>query len=77
MHERECAPREGVTCEAQGDCYGDQFCRDFGDAGSRCTRVGSCSVDADCNAITSVSVCADAGIASWVCRAERCATACP
>lgn len=77
MHSGECARGEGLTCEARIDCYYNQLCRDLGDAGQRCALIGTCSVDADCAAVTSVVPCGDAGVASWTCRAERCAAVCP
>lgn len=77
LHTGECARGEGLTCEGVGDCSYNQFCRDFGDAGLRCARAGTCTVDADCAAVTSVVSCGDAGVAPWVCRAERCNAACP
>lgn len=77
MHDGECSRGEGFTCEGAGDCYYNQFCRDFGDAGLHCARVGTCSVDADCGAVTSVVSCGDAGVASWVCQTDRCAAVCP
>jgi len=60
-----------------GDCYYNQFCRDLGDAGLHCALIGTCTVDADCAAVTSVVSCGDAGLASWVCRSDRCAAVCP
>ena len=77
MHDGECSRGEGFTCEGEGDCYSNQFCRDFGDGGLHCARIGTCSVDADCDAVTSVVPCADAGLADWVCRGDRCAAVCP
>jgi hypothetical protein len=76
MHTGECSRGEGYACEGVGDCYYNQFCRNLGDAGLHCALIGSCSVDADCAAVTSVVSC-DAGVASWVCRADRCAAVCP
>lgn len=77
MHDGECVRGEGLTCELESDCHYNQFCRDFGDAGLHCAKIGSCSVDADCAHVTAVASCGDAGVASWVCRAERCAAVCP
>lgn len=76
MHTGECSRGEGFTCEGVGDCYYNQFCRNFGGE-LRCARIGTCSVDADCAAVTSVVSCGDAGVASWICREDRCATVCP
>ncbi len=77
MHDGECLRCEGLTCEFEGDCYYTQFCRDFGSAGKHCAKVGTCSEDADCAHVTAVVSCADAGVAPWVCRNERCAAVCP
>lgn len=77
LHTGECSRGEGLTCEGGGDCSYNQFCRDFGLAGLHCALKGTCSVDADCAAVTSVVSCGDAGVASWVCRADRCAAVCP
>ena len=77
MHDGECARGEGLTCEARSDCPFNQICRDFADAGLRCARVGTCTVDADCEAVTSVLACGDAGIAPWFCRDQKCAALCP
>jgi hypothetical protein len=77
LHTGECLRGEGVTCEDKSDCYSNQFCRDLGDAGQHCSKVGTCSVDADCDHVTSVVSCGDAGLASWTCRNERCSPVCP
>ena len=77
MHTGECNRGEGFTCEGRGDCHYNQICRDLGASGLRCSLIGTCTVDADCDAVTSVVSCGDAGVASFVCRAERCAAVCP
>ena len=76
MHDGECSRGEGYACVERSDCNHNQFCRDFGAAGLHCARVGTCSVSADCAAVTSIVSCGDAGVAAWVCRAERCAAEC-
>jgi hypothetical protein len=55
-----------------------------GDGGTAqvCVPDGSlpatpCSTDADCDFVTSVVSCGDAGVADWVCRNERCTASCP
>lgn len=77
MHTGECSRGEGFNCEGVGDCYYNQFCRDFGGGRMQCALRGTCSVDADCAAVTAVVSCGDAGLAEWVCRAERCSAVCP
>lgn len=74
VHDGDCDWREGSLCVDQLDCAGNQFCRDFGGL-KRCTRAGSCTVDADCEHLSTTPTC-DGGIGSWVCRAERCAATC-
>ena len=76
LHSGECDYREGSTCLSRQDCASTEVCRNVSGV-MRCARVGTCSVDADCDAITSVVSCGDAGIADWVCRDERCAAQCP
>lgn len=76
MHDGECDQREGMTCSGLGDCPYQQVCRAV-DGVLRCARVGTCTVDDDCKAVTSVVSCGDAGVATWTCRAERCAATCP
>lgn len=77
MHQGECNWGEGLRCEERTDCASNQVCRELGPEGLRCARVGTCSVDADCAAVTSVVSCGDAGPGRWVCRMERCAALCP
>jgi hypothetical protein len=77
MHSGECLRGEGFSCEAKDDCYFNQFCRDFADAGMHCAKIGSCTVDADCSYVTGFVSCGDAGSASLVCREERCSAVCP
>ncbi len=76
LHDGECDRGEGATCAGLGDCYYNQVCRSV-NAELRCSRRGTCTVDADCDAVTSVVSCGDAGVADWVCRNERCAASCP
>ncbi|HEY1089237.1 MAG TPA: MopE-related protein [Archangium sp.] len=76
LHTGECRRGEGAPCEGEGQCYYGQFCRDFG-ASKQCALTGTCSVDADCQYVTSVVTCGDAGIGTWACRQERCSPQCP
>ena len=75
LHDGDCARGEGAECFGPGDCYFEQVCRQVNGT-LRCARLGTCTVDADCAGVTQVSTC-DAGLADWVCRAERCAARCP
>lgn len=77
MHDGECLRGEGFSCELKNDCYYNQLCRDFGDGGLQCAKIGTCSTDADCQYVTSFVSCGDAGPAPFVCRDERCASECP
>ncbi len=76
MHTSECSRYEGSACVDRSDCPFNQVCRETGQ-GRHCALVGTCTVDADCAAVTSVAPCGDAGVATWVCRSERCAAQCP
>jgi len=76
LHDGDCDRGEGATCLGREDCQYNQFCRTFGTS-QQCARVGTCSTDADCDFVTSVVSCGDAGVADWVCRNERCTASCP
>ena len=77
LHDGECLRGEGFACELKLDCYYNQFCRDFGDGGLHCAKIGTCSTDDDCKYVNSVVPCGDAGVAALFCRNERCAAVCP
>lgn len=77
LHDGECVYREGHACQHQVDCGASNlFCRELAPGDSRCSKVGTCSTDADCEHITSVVPCGDAGIAPWTCEAQRCTARC-
>lgn len=76
LHTGPCARNEGARCEGPNECPYGQYCRDLGTS-KQCTLAGSCSVDADCRYVTQVVSCGDAGVASYVCRNERCSPQCP
>lgn len=80
LHDGECLPEEGARCSGDDACGEGQLCRDTCPACEapvlRCAKVGTCAVDADCDRVPSVAVCAD-GAAPWVCVAGRCSVRCP
>ena len=75
LHDGECDRLEGTPCFEKYDCLGNQYCRDDGQQ-KVCARVGTCITDDDCQWVTSVVSCGDAGVAPWVCRNERCTASC-
>ncbi len=77
LHDGECLTREGHACQHQIDCRSSSlFCREVAPGDSRCSKVGTCSTDADCELVTAVVPCGDAGLAPWTCREQRCNARC-
>lgn len=90
LHSGACVTGEGLSCTdaspgALDACFSGTWCRDLCPPGQvcpvkdhRCTRVGTCVIDADCPAgIGATPVCPDRSVAPLACENHRCVAKCP